>query len=264
MIHRALLGSFERFIGILIEHYAGEFPLWLAPGPGVVLPIADRHVDYAREVARASCAAAGLRVRGRRPHRVGRASKIREAELRKVPVHAVVGDREAEERHGRGAPPPRGRPGAVRSPSSRPACVEEVERDACSATLYSPRCWAPARARTAERPCPTHPQHTAFDASRTPASAGPAEVRSAPARAGHDANQRADPRARGAPDRRGRQPDRRDATPTRRCSTRRSAISTSSRSPPRPARRSAACSTTRSTSTSRSRRRRPRASTSSR
>ena len=56
MIHRALMGSFERFIGILIEHYAGEFPLWLAPVQAVVLPIADRHLDYARERGRASCA----------------------------------------------------------------------------------------------------------------------------------------------------------------------------------------------------------------
>src|ERR671931_2527268 len=51
MIHRALLGSFERFIGILIEHFAGEFPLWLAPVQAAVLPIADRHLDYARRVA---------------------------------------------------------------------------------------------------------------------------------------------------------------------------------------------------------------------
>ena len=51
MIHRALMGAFERFIGILIEHYAGEFPLWLAPVQARVLPIADRHLDYAREVA---------------------------------------------------------------------------------------------------------------------------------------------------------------------------------------------------------------------
>ena len=54
MIHRALMGSFERFIGILIEHYAGEFPLWLAPVQAVVLPIADRHLDYAGEVAASS------------------------------------------------------------------------------------------------------------------------------------------------------------------------------------------------------------------
>src|SRR5919197_269884 len=63
MIHRALLGSFERFIGILTEHYAGEFPLWLAPVQAVVLPIADRHVEYARRVER-RLRDAGLRARG--------------------------------------------------------------------------------------------------------------------------------------------------------------------------------------------------------
>ena len=100
MIHRALLGSFERFIGILIEHYAGEFPLWLAPVQAIVLPIADRHNDYAREVARRACAAAGLRVEvDDRTESVGR--KIREAELRKVPYMLVVGDREAEAGDGR-------------------------------------------------------------------------------------------------------------------------------------------------------------------
>jgi threonyl-tRNA synthetase len=92
MIHRALFGSFERFIGILIEHYAGEFPLWLAPVQAVVLPVADRHVEYAREVHEAL---SGLRVEvDDRTESIGR--KIREAELRKVPYMLVVGDREAE------------------------------------------------------------------------------------------------------------------------------------------------------------------------
>ena len=68
MIHRALMGSFERFIGILIEHYAGEFPLWLAPVQALVLPIADRHADYAARGRASGCAAAGLRARARRPH----------------------------------------------------------------------------------------------------------------------------------------------------------------------------------------------------
>jgi threonyl-tRNA synthetase len=96
MIHRALFGSFERFIGILIEHYAGEFPLWLAPVQAAVLPLADRHVDYAREVQTA-LSAAGLRADlDERTESVGR--KIREAELRKVPYMLVVGDREAEQR----------------------------------------------------------------------------------------------------------------------------------------------------------------------
>jgi threonyl-tRNA synthetase len=106
MIHRALLGSFERFMGILIEHYAGEFPLWLAPVQALVLPLADRHNDYAAEVT-ARLRAAGLRAQADdRSESVGR--KIREAELRKVPYMLVVGDREAESgaaalrRHGEG------------------------------------------------------------------------------------------------------------------------------------------------------------------
>jgi threonyl-tRNA synthetase len=94
MIHRALMGSFERFIGILIEHYAGEFPLWLAPVQAVVLPVADRHLDYANEVR---SELSGLRVEvDERSESIGR--KIREAELRKVPYMLVVGDREAEQR----------------------------------------------------------------------------------------------------------------------------------------------------------------------
>jgi len=104
MIHRALLGSFERFIGILIEHYAGEFPLWLAPVQAVVVPIADRHAGYAGEVRQRL---EGLRVDvDERDESVGR--KIRDAELRKVPYILVVGDREAQSgqvsvrRHGAG------------------------------------------------------------------------------------------------------------------------------------------------------------------
>ena len=94
MIHRALLGSFERFMGILIEHYAGEFPLWLAPVQAIVLPVADRHNAYAEEVT-GRLKEAGLRARlDDRTESVGR--KIREAEVRKVPYMLVVGDREAE------------------------------------------------------------------------------------------------------------------------------------------------------------------------
>jgi threonyl-tRNA synthetase len=94
MIHRALMGSFERFIGILTEHYAGEFPLWLAPVQGIVLPVADRHGDYAREVQSALSA---FRVEvDDRTESIGR--KIRDAELRKIPYMLVVGDREAEAR----------------------------------------------------------------------------------------------------------------------------------------------------------------------
>jgi threonyl-tRNA synthetase len=96
MIHRALFGSFERLIGILIEHYAGEFPPWLAPVQALVLPIADRHLEYAGSVKRA-ITAAGLRAEvDERTESVGR--KIREAELRKIPYMLVVGDREQESR----------------------------------------------------------------------------------------------------------------------------------------------------------------------
>jgi len=94
MLHRALMGSFERFLGILIEHYAGEFPLWLAPRQAVVLPLADRHAPYAWSVA-GRLAEAGLRASvDDRSESIGR--RIRDAELGKVPYMLVVGDREAE------------------------------------------------------------------------------------------------------------------------------------------------------------------------
>jgi len=94
MIHRALLGSLERFIGILTEHYAGEFPVWLAPVQATVLPIADRHATFAQEV-RGRLRDAGVRCDlDERAESIGR--KIRDAELRKVPYMLVVGDREAE------------------------------------------------------------------------------------------------------------------------------------------------------------------------
>jgi threonyl-tRNA synthetase len=92
MIHRALMGSFERFIGILIEHYAGEFPLWLAPVQALVLPIADRHSEYAVQVAE-ELRDAGLRARvDDRSESISK--KIRDGELRKAPYMLVVGDEE--------------------------------------------------------------------------------------------------------------------------------------------------------------------------
>jgi threonyl-tRNA synthetase len=95
VIHRAIFGSFERFIAILIEHFAGAFPLWLAPVQAVVLPIADRHLDYARRVLE-ELRTAGLRVDlDERQEKIG--YKIREAQLQKVPYMLVVGDREAAE-----------------------------------------------------------------------------------------------------------------------------------------------------------------------
>ena len=95
MIHRALLGSFERFIGILIEHYAGELPLWLAPVQAIVLPVSERFADYAAAV-REQLQGGDLRVElDDRNESVGR--KIREAELRKIPYMLVVGEREQED-----------------------------------------------------------------------------------------------------------------------------------------------------------------------
>jgi len=95
VIHRAIFGSFERFIALLIEHFAGAFPLWLAPVQAVVLPISDRHLAYAAGV-RDRLAAAGLRVElDERQEKIG--YKIREAQLQKVPYMLVTGDREAAE-----------------------------------------------------------------------------------------------------------------------------------------------------------------------
>jgi threonyl-tRNA synthetase len=95
IIHRAIYGSFERFIALLIEHFVGAWPLWLAPVQAVVLPISDRHLDYARQAV-ARLAAAGLRIElDDRQEKIG--YKIREAQLQKIPYMLVTGDREAAE-----------------------------------------------------------------------------------------------------------------------------------------------------------------------
>lgn len=95
MIHRALLGSMERFFGILIEHYGGAFPAWLAPTQAVIIPIADRHMDYAHQVA-GKLKAAGLRVNvDERAERMN--AKIRDAQKQKVPYMLVIGDKEMEQ-----------------------------------------------------------------------------------------------------------------------------------------------------------------------
>ena len=94
MIHRALMGSYERFIGILLEHLNGELPPWLAPVQAIVLPIADRHLDYAGAVRDRLWAEGGRVEVDERTESVGR--KIRDAELRKIPYMLVVGDREQE------------------------------------------------------------------------------------------------------------------------------------------------------------------------
>jgi threonyl-tRNA synthetase len=94
MIHRALLGSMERFAGILIEHYAGRFPVWLAPVQAIVLPVSDRHNEYAEGLV-AELREAGVRVEiDARSESVGK--KIRDAELGRYPYMLVVGDREQE------------------------------------------------------------------------------------------------------------------------------------------------------------------------
>jgi threonyl-tRNA synthetase len=94
MVHRALYGSIERFFGVLIEHYAGAFPVWLSPVQVVVIPIAERHVEYANTVA-AQLRESNVRVEvDSRNEKMN--AKIREQALQKVPFMLVVGDKEAE------------------------------------------------------------------------------------------------------------------------------------------------------------------------
>jgi threonyl-tRNA synthetase len=94
MVHRALYGSIERFFGVLIEHYAGAFPVWLSPVQVAVIPIAERHVEYANKVA-AQLRAANVRVEvDARNEKMN--AKIREHAMQKVPFMLVVGDKEAE------------------------------------------------------------------------------------------------------------------------------------------------------------------------
>ena len=92
MLHRALLGSLERFFGILIEHYNGNFPVWLAPVQIIILPIADRHAEYALSLD-ARCKEAKLRSEvDLRREKIG--YKIREAEKRKIPFMLIIGEKE--------------------------------------------------------------------------------------------------------------------------------------------------------------------------
>lgn len=96
MLHRTVLGSIERFLGILIEQFAGAFPLWLAPVQVVILPIAERHFDYAREI-KDLLFAEGIRVEIN-DENATLGAKIRKAEMEKIPYLAIVGDREVENR----------------------------------------------------------------------------------------------------------------------------------------------------------------------
>jgi threonyl-tRNA synthetase len=95
MIHRALFGSVERFFAVLLEHYAGAFPTWLAPVQVAVLPVADRHHDYAGEVA-ARLAAAGLRYEVLDAHNDTLGNRVRKAKTDKIPYVLVVGDDDVE------------------------------------------------------------------------------------------------------------------------------------------------------------------------
>ncbi len=126
MVHRALLGSIERFFGVLIEHYGGAFPLWLAPVQAVVLTVTDRHNEWAREVTE-RLRAEGFRVEADlRNEKLGK--KIREAQLQKIPYMLVIGDREVEEK----TVAPRLRSGDTLEPSSVEGVVallkEELEK----------------------------------------------------------------------------------------------------------------------------------------
>ncbi len=95
MVHRAILGSIERFIGVLIEHYAGAFPLWLSPVQAVIIPIADRHIEYAEQI-QDKLINQGFRVEvDSRSERMN--LKIRNAQLQKMPYMLIVGDKELEQ-----------------------------------------------------------------------------------------------------------------------------------------------------------------------
>jgi threonyl-tRNA synthetase len=120
VIHRAIFGSFERFIAMLLEHYAGALPLWLAPVQAVVLPISDRHLDYGRGVLE-RLKAAGLRAElDDRQEKIG--YKIREAQLQKVPYMLVVGDRESAD----GAVSVRTRKGGDQGSQALPAFIDRA------------------------------------------------------------------------------------------------------------------------------------------
>jgi threonyl-tRNA synthetase len=120
MVHRALLGSLERFLGVLVEHYGGAFPTWLAPVQARLLPIADRHHAAAAALAE-GLRAAGVRVEvDGRNEKVG--FKIREAEVQKVPYALVLGDREAAD----GTASVRARGGADRGRMTAAAFLEAI------------------------------------------------------------------------------------------------------------------------------------------
>jgi threonyl-tRNA synthetase len=128
MIHRALMGSIERFFGILLEHYAGAFPLWLAPVQAVVLTITDKQQDYAGQVVGA-LKNAGFRAEPDfRNEKIG--FKIREAEKSKVPYMVVVGDKEVQS----ATISVRGRAGANHGSMPVPGFIDLLQREVSSIT----------------------------------------------------------------------------------------------------------------------------------
>jgi len=94
VIHRALLGSLERFIGVLIEHYGGAFPLWIAPVQIKILPISDKHIEYGKEILD-ELRSISFRVEMNKKNETV-SKKIRESEIEKVPYLLIIGDREIE------------------------------------------------------------------------------------------------------------------------------------------------------------------------
>ena len=123
LIHRAIFGSFERFIAVLIEHYAGAFPLWLAPLQLRILTIADRHIEHGQSV-RTQLTEAAFRVElDARQEKIG--LKIREAQLQKIPYMLVIGDREVE----KGTVALRSRTGGDQGPRDVDALVEALTEE---------------------------------------------------------------------------------------------------------------------------------------
>ncbi|MBL0225622.1 MAG: threonine--tRNA ligase [Geobacteraceae bacterium] len=123
MVHRVILGSIERFIGVLIEHYAGSFPLWLSPVQAIVLTVTDNQIPYGQDV-HAALRAAGVRVQG--DFRNEKLSfKIREAQLQKIPYMLVIGDKEVEQ----GTVTPRFRDGTNLQPMKIDEFVSFVEQE---------------------------------------------------------------------------------------------------------------------------------------
>ena len=202
MIHRALLGSFERFIGILIEHYAGELPLWLAPVQAIVLPVSDRFNDYAATVRERAARRRRAR-RARRSQRVGRAQDPR-GRAAQDPLHARRRRARAGRRDGLGARAPGTSGAAVESRSSglRSGALRDPQRACAGSALYSTRVEAPQITQSATPSSRLTRGHRQL----VPV---PRRFDRRPPERDTDEDQRAHPRSRGPADRRRGQPDRR-------------------------------------------------------